>query len=463
MRRIVITFVVLTAVIGVLLVLHLWLGIEAENTYKRAGQRLSNTALISSIDINFDRGWLHSTVNTQIKIRGTGINVTIVDNISHGPISTDRLLQGQFDLAPVLARVHSEITAKNRDGVDIIPTFSARTVISIDRNAKTRVFAGAFKSYSRSKDTLESTGFAGTIRFRPGLKRIIGSFAMPSLRLTGMATGVEMEGLETSFDFHDGISGFSIGDLTVTSRKLIYRATPQDPSPLTASGLAIHTSARDHSDGVNATLKLSIEGFVAGPAKLGPGLIKIQLNGLDPTTLAKLRHQLTDRKRAIGQNTKTTFSGLDIIRDLSRKSPRISITHFSVGSGNEEVHGKGTLMMEGDKIKPDAGLMQLLGAINASAKLSLPHSIISTLVTTQVRFELATLQALGKIPPLSIEQANKIIDASVEARMPDWPESHWLERRGNGYFMDLVYKEGRLVINGELIDSSIAAPVPPQG
>lgn len=457
MRKLVITIVLLTIIIGALSILPLWFGIEAEDTYKRVNQRLSNTALISSIDAQFDRGWFHSTVNTQIMIRGADTSVTVVDHISHGPIPISQLLQGKFDLVPVLARVSSRINAKNKDGVDIIPPFSARTVIDIDRSGKIRVFAGAFKSYSRSKDTLESSGFAGTIRFRSGLERIIGSFAMPSLRLTGMATGVEIEGLETSFDFHDGYSGFSVGDITVTSRKLIYRATPQDPSPLTAGGLAIHASAQDRSDGVNVTLQLSIGNFVAGSVRLGPGLMKIQLNKLDPTTLAKLRHQLTTRKKVAGQGAKAASSGLDIFRDLGRKSPRASITHLSIGYGNEEAHGKGMLVVKGDKIKLNADLAQLLYAVNASMKLSLPRSMISPLVTTQVRFELAALQALGKIPPLSVKQADKIINASVVARLPGWPEKHSLERRGSNYFMDLVYKEGKLVINGEVIDSSVAA------
>ncbi|HEC12551.1 MAG TPA: DUF945 family protein [Acidiferrobacteraceae bacterium] len=460
MRRIIIAFVVLVTITGALSALPFWIGIEVENTYQRTGQRLNNTALISSIDINFNRGWLHSTANTQIKIRGTDTRVTLVDDISHGPIPIRRLLQGRFDLTPILARVSSRISARNREGVDIIPAFSAHTVIDIDRSGKSRVFAGAFKSFSRSKDTLESAGFAGTIRFRPGLERIIGSFAMPSLRLTGVATGVEMEGLETSFDFHDGISGFSVGDVSVTSRKLIYRATPQDPSPLTATGLAIHAGARDRSDGVNATLQLGIKNFVAGPSRLGPGLIKIQFNRLNPATLARLRRQLTERKKATDKIAKTTFSGLDIIRDLGRKSPRISISHFSVGSGREEVQGKGTLMVEGDKIKPDSGLTTLLYAVNASVTLSLPQSIIPSLVTTQVEFELATLQALGKIPPLSVKQTNKILTASVAARTPGWTEKHFLERRGTNYFMDLTYKEGRLVINGQTIDSSVAAMYP---
>ena len=158
MKRPLIVLAVLLLLAAILAVLPYWFGLGVEATYQQIAQRLSNTALIQSIDTRVQRGWLGSEAVTRVRLRGIGILVTVEDRIAHGPLPVGQLLGGGLDMNPVLARIHSRIQVQNRDGVEVLPPFEADTVINMDGSGKTRVVAGPFKSRRRSGDILETEG-----------------------------------------------------------------------------------------------------------------------------------------------------------------------------------------------------------------------------------------------------------------------------------------------------------------
>lgn len=453
MKRLLIAVIVLLLLGAGLAALPYWFGLEAEATYQRLAGRLSNTALIQHIETRMERGWLRSRATTRVRLRGLGILITVEDRIEHGPLPVGA---GGFD--PVLARIHSHIRVQNRDGVLILPPFEAHTVVEMDGGGHARVVAGPFQSRRRTGDVVETSGFAGTVRFRPGLSRMIGSFGMPDLTVSTRAGYFSVRGFEARGDVYDGYSGFSVGELGLGAGTLRFAIALDEPHPLALEGLALRLSLGEQDEILVAALDVKADKVVLDPERpLGPLQLTAAARGLDPVVLSQLRERLTREKRKPGAPFGLPW--MELLAPLSRAAPELVVSRLTLGGPDGDLTAKGNVRLDGRRVDLRAAPGRWPDALEGGAQLTLPPALVPALARGQIKLELAALMARGRIPPLPGAAVDKVVDAALAKRLPDWPARHHFIRESGYYRLDVTQRDGRLLVNGEAPPSE--TPVAP--
>jgi uncharacterized protein YdgA (DUF945 family) len=425
-----------------------WFGIQAEKTYGHIIQRLESKGYIKVSSSHFDRGFISSTAEIDFTLQGHSEPIHAVNTIRHGPFPLSRLLSGDFDFRPVQAIVETKLSG----GGDTLSldAVTASTRVAPDGGGITQINAGGVRARVEDGGDLTADGIGGTLRFRPSLTRVSGTLSAQTLRMTKQNGTTTLSGIDTTFDVYSGLLGLSLGSAEVNVDSLTAEAVAGSP-PISLTGLSLQSSAEDRGGAIDTSLAMGVKRFQTADAKGGPGEFAIELRNLDAGAL----HAFEDQAREIRaadvppeqQGAKMMGGLMDLVAGLGRRNPEIEVTRLRFVMPEGELTGSGRVTLDGKKLGD--GPLAILNAIDAEARLSLPADMVRAMVGLDVGMELDRLQADGKIPALSAEQRQSVIENTIPQRLDAWAAARQLVSDGDLFSFEAVFKDGLLEVNGK--------------
>lgn len=459
-RAILIFLILILAAIGAA---PYWFGLKAEETYKALVRELGDDSQVTVINSRYTPGWLSSSAETVVMVAGLPIPIASTHRISHGPFPLSQLTAGKFQLMPVQAAVDSTIVVKTKTQTTL-PPIEATTVIELDGTGKSRFTVPAFKGQPGKGVVLEAKGIAGAVKFRANASRVSGFFSAPRIHIAGEDGDLLIKNADVTFDVYDGLSGLSLGDFTFDLERIDLSSKNTAAEPITIQGIGFSTSTKERGGAVNLTLQIKVKQFKIGDATNGPGRLEVRVRNLDAQTLKKFQQQARAMQRqqpamspeATGM---MAMGGLmAVIAELGERNPELEITKLSFNMADGELLGSGKVVLDGSNKEALGNPMTMLTALNAQGQLTLPESMVRTILEVQVRKELSELRAQGKIPELSAGQTKTITETAVNGRIGNWAAENHFVKDGSKYLIHATYKDGVLALNGLPVDLSPETP-----
>ena len=192
-----------------------WLGWQAEKTYRALLDELATTTGATTAVRHYDRGWLRSEVESEIRFDDTAPAFVVQLHLDHGPLA----LEG---LVPVMAYVRGELRPTELAGTaPVAPlTFEGAT----DLRGTTRLtFAWPAGQLPVAGGALAWQPLHGSLSIERDAQRLAWQFETPALHFTGEAgADWRIEALQLRAALHEGIAGFPLGNIAGSAARLVH-------------------------------------------------------------------------------------------------------------------------------------------------------------------------------------------------------------------------------------------------
>jgi uncharacterized protein YdgA (DUF945 family) len=244
------------AVVG----LPYWFGMEAEKTYGAMLEQMSGSSGLLFTGKNYQRGWLSSTAETVVRHPHIPFDLTAKHRISHGPLPLDRMLQGDWRLTPVQARIASQITLATvgkQMPLDL-PPLSTETTFRLNGDGAMHAGIPPVKTTGTQGETIDWRGMSADMTFDRAWRKIRLDALMPSLTVTapGQQGDMTLSKLSLHSDTQVGIAGYSFGDASLNVGQLEFGYAA---GRVTLKGFALSSTARPAGDNVSLVIRYTLD------------------------------------------------------------------------------------------------------------------------------------------------------------------------------------------------------------
>jgi len=465
-RKIVVTIIGVTVlVLGALVGLPYWFGIETEKTYTNMVERLSESGNIQLSSKRFERGWLSSSAETVIRYPGLPIEFNVLHKISHGPIPIDRLLEGTIHYTPVQALIKSRVTIVALGGdqgepsalLSQLPPLTADTTIGLGGGGTVHVGFPGTKKTTPDGGTFEWRGMTGDLTFDKEWKKLKADLRIPGISFTGapnkgLTGDLSLSNLTVHSDLHEGIAGYFFGENSVTIEKVGLG------SAVILRGLQFSTMARPSGNNVNMVITYKIKEASVANDRYGPGQLIMEARKLDAVALKKFEKEVNTiyRKNLPEEQASLMVLGktLELVANLSKKAPEIEITKLSFKSSQGEMTGKAKFVLDGSKANVNENPMLLLTALRGKAELVFPPGMLKPLLAPLIQRDIEAYRKTRKLTDketakLNPETMGKIIDKALPLYLSKNKLTKLLVRDGDKYKITASIKRGQFLVNNK--------------
>lgn len=431
-----------------------WFGMQAESAYQAMIAEMTRGGDVTVTSNNFQRGWLESTADTSFTIAGTPVTVSMLNRISHGPLPID----DDFQFLPVLARVKSQVSVGLPAGVLKLPPITGKTTVYLAGNSHTRLEMAAAKNTTPEGAGFEWQGFSGDFDTAADFRGTKGELSAPLLAITGKDGSVSLNRLSLSVDQQKSPSGFDTGTSGLGADKIVMDLKTGKAA---IDGLKLTTKTEEAGGNINTGLNIQFREASDDTGKQGPGQISIQVRKLDAATLVKFRNDVRDlRKQKIPPeqaNMMILGKTLDLLGQLAKKSPELEITKLSFKTADGEVTGKARFVLDGSQLDVSGNPMLMLKALSGEGEISLPESVVRLLAAPDVKRDIETLKASGKLTNAEIAKLTPQRIAAITRQalkeLPQYKDSVVTKLRlvpdGPNYKIAAALKGGQLTVNNQ--------------
>lgn len=441
-------------------------GAEAEEAY----QRLLAHPLPGGIMIahrSYTRGWLSSTAENVISLRGTPIELIATHHIYHGPFP--RLGQGEFSFKPVQALVVTRVSLAARgEGVDLkqilarFPELVAHTTFALDDTAETRVDLPAIQRASAETGAIDWRGLTGSIQFDNDWTRFNIQLQSPGLALNGPSgTNVTIKNLDWRLHLEESAGGLPLGGGQLTVGEFSVTDYPK------LEGLAVQGNLRAAGDNVNFSLGIKIGGMQGGGQRFGAGEAALELRNIDAATLRTLQTDLESvaQKTAPSDQTRAVFAGkyselftgklIELLPAFGRKSPEAEVSRLALKCTDGDLAGKAKVAVDGKNPASAQDPLLQLTATHGDAELFVPPSVLHLVLAPMIEQDL--IANVGKrgglsrneIARLTPEARSRLIDKALPLYLPRHPLTRLLAPGDGRYKLIANLRNGELTVNGK--------------
>ena len=461
MKRPIAITVTTTVLLGAaLVVLPYWFGRQAETTYQRFAQHLGKRSGITVLNSRYNRGWLRSTAQSTMHYPGLPLQLSVTHEITHGPVPIDQILDGQFEFTPIQARINSRVQASFRGATaqataSALPPLTAQTVIALRGEGEIRAAVAGAKHAAADGRELEWAPMSGAMRFDRDWKKIKVDFRAPRLAVKGIAAApapVLLSNIEFHSNMNEGVAGYLFGNNTLTVKELSINPV------FAAKGLHLTANTRPAGNNVDMKFGYRVEELAVAGERFGPGQLVVEARRLDAATLKKFDDELNSIYTKNLPEEQATLMALgrmlELISDLSKTAPELEITRLSLKVRQDEISGKGKLVLDGKKVDLKENPMLLLTALRGEAELTIPLATIKAILTPAIQRDILQIKQGGELSPddvsrLDAETMSRIIDEALPLYLARNDFTRLLVADAGNYKISAVFRRGQLLINNE--------------
>ncbi|MHB8534339.1 MAG: YdgA family protein [Sulfuricaulis sp.] len=454
---------VATSAFGLLLLAALalpyWLGREAEKNYHAILDQLSRGNWLLFTGKNYQRGWFSSTAETIVHQPDIPFEIVARHRISHGPFPWDRILEGDWRLVPVQARISSEVfVAEAQTGKPLaFPPLTADTTFQLNGDGVVHVEMPPVKQTTARNQTIDWRGLSGDLTFDREWKKFLLDVRMPALSITApeQQANMGLSGLRLHSDMHEGVAGYFFGEGALTVDQIDFGG---GAGHVVLRGLEISSSARPAADNVNMALRYKLDDILSAQGHLGPGELVIEVRQLDAASLVKFKNAIDTLSRAKLPPPQAALilagKGLTLLGELSKKNPELEITRLSFKTPDGEISGKGKFVLNGRQRDIAHNPMQLLSALSGRFEMSFPEPVLKRMLTPTIRRDIETFRQSGALSPGDLAQLDPQAMAGIVDRV--FPQylarnefTRLLVKDKDVYKLEVSFRQGQLLINGQ--------------
>ena len=461
MRRIALaaTAGVLGLVLLTALALPFWFGREAEKSYHAMLQQLAHGGWLHFSDNNYRRGWLSSTAETVIRQAGVPVEIVARHRISHGPFPLDRILAGDWRLAPVQARITSEVfLADPETGKPLaFPPLTAETTFQLNGDGVAHAEIPPIKKAGPRDQLFNWRGLSGDMRFDREWKRVRLDARMPGLSITGpgQQAALQLSGMALHSDMQEGVAGYFFGDSALTIDRL---ELGDAGGRVGLQGLKISSSARPAADNVNMALRYEIADVHTAQEHFGPGQLVIELRRLDAAALMKFMNEMDVLYRGQRPPPQAALMAagktLALLGALSKKTPELDITRLNFQTRQGDIDGQGKFVLDGRGRDIAGNPVQLLNALSGRFEISFPEPLLKRMLTPAILRDIEALRQSGALGAGDMARLDRQTTAEIVDRVfPQYLARNEFTRllvEDHGvYKLAASVHRGQLLINGQ--------------
>lgn len=459
MKKILTAFaIVLVLVIAAAAAAPFWFGMQTEDAYRDMAQELSkNTGMAFEIR-RYERGYLRSSVEGVITWPGLPADLSVTDEIAHGPFAIDRLLSGDLSFEPGLAFISSRASftpgkgASERDKALArqLPPLTAQTVVSLAGDFEAKLDVPSKKG---AKDSgFQWRGLSGTVNVRQGGAQVVTDLKSGGLTASTPTGEVAFNQIRFNSDHTGGRAGYMFGTSTLHIGSIAFGPD------IELAGLRFVTSAKPAGPNVDTTINYQIKELRANNATYGPGQLTLAVRKLDAAALRRFEQQMNAiSKRNLPQeqtSMMTAAETMKLVAALAKKAPEVEVTKLSFTTPEGELSGNAKIVLDGSQLDLAQNMMLIVRALQGELELSIPPSMVKAILTPQIREDIEGYRRAGT---LSTQEANKISPA-VMAKIVEQVYPSYLSRNaftrllaptGSRYRFTASFRNGRLLINDQ--------------
>lgn len=466
-----VVFIIILVVLGILLALPYWFGLNTEKEYGNLITGFSEAENITVADKSYKRGWLSSKARTTYVFTGSGEEIFEIvneDTIYHGPIPLEPLFKGQGSILPVLAVINSKaglIPAPDSEYKDLIrglPPIMHYTVLSLNGGGETTInMPGVESKLSEEDEYFTWSGLTGVIKFEPGFKNMVtfiesNGLAIKSDNLELTLNGVAGES-DITYEGEDyylplGAALFNIDSIYIRSRD----KETGEFEDLSVKNIRFEGSTEDLAGTLTSVHSLGFDEVTIGDLKYGPGGYKFALRNIDKSAWKNVQKILQEAgKRPEQDDTEEPNEYLaelmGVLPELVRKSPELEISDLFIETGEGDLRGSLFLAIDGTGLQdPEIALnpLFLLAAITANAELSVTKTLLEDALygfnTEEVQDEINS----GTLNPMTEEEIEKLSRERTEKDLEELSSQQIFVLKDGRYALVAEYTPGQILLNG---------------
>lgn len=438
-----------------------WYGRETESAFQALAKDLGERAGVRVTIRHYERGWLRSTAATEFTLQGTPAILTATHEIRHGPLAVDRWLEGKVDVDFFSARMHSELTglklpSQNVNLAFAKPAVVADTVVSADGTIESRLHLAGSLELTPGQRAVNWAAGSGTLMASADLKRYQLEAAFPSLRLAGeapMPAPLEIKNVRLRIQMAEGALGYSFG---TTSLELADLSIGEQAR---IAALSLKATTRPAGPHLELVADYRIGEVQIGGQTLGPGQVTLEVRKLDLASLGRFSEEM---KEIYGRNLPEQQASLMVVGKslalltaLAEKAPELEVTQLSLKTGNGEMTGKASFVLDGSRSDVRTNPMRLLTALRGEAEVTVPAPLLRPLVAPLVEQDLAAYRAQGALSDREVvalrgETLTRVVDRAIPLYLPRHDLGRWLQPHGEHYRVKAAIRQGQLLVNDRL-------------
>lgn len=403
-----------------------WFGHRAEKTYRALLDELTLTTGLPVTLKRYERGWRHSTAETDIALPALALTLTVRHTLQHGPWT-------EHGWVPLLARVsggiHFASTANHltpapltlQGDVDL----RGAVRLSFDWPATQLAWAGGNLQWQPLHATLHAD--------RDG-NRVQGQIGGPALQVGDR----HAEHWQIQFNVRPNDTAFPLGQLNLKIGRLT--------APPFWEAAALQLSVSSHPTGETVALKLNgqIEKLRMAEEFYGPGEFVLEARMLEPVALIQFMHGLPTLFRADA----TTATLASPLAALARKAPAVELATLHLRATPDALVGKGRAVLDGRRLGATPHPARLLGALNGELTLSVSTPFLTSWL----------LADTGTENTIDTDQKQRLTEETLSRYIAAHPLAHLFTPTETGYRLTVTLKRGQLLINDKPWHGPLPSP-----
>ncbi len=413
--------------------------------------------------ITTHRGWLESTSDLEVELRGdiarkyqeyqrkaggeaAPLRCTVRNHIHHGPWP---LVDGS---KPSVAVIDSELVAgPDCKALQDRLKLAIRTRFDFDGGGTTHVALPKQTVTSADNGTIDWHGLNADVSFDNDFQHVKTEMVSPGLDVSDASADVSVRDLKMNSDAHQGIEGLDLGTFSLTVGAVEIAPKSGDALKTTLTKMELRgSSAEGEQATVNTEVTMSAEKISAGDLQLGPARYVLALRNMDAAALAKLERTIADaRSKNLPEQQAGMMIGatlLGMLPDILKKGPVVELSDLSIASPQGTAKGAATLTIDTTDPAVFQNPLLLSQALVADAHLDVPEALLVALAKRSIAKEVSSLGS-----GYSDEQIEAMARMRVRQGMASDRAQQWFVLDNGVYRMKLHMEQGRFSLNGRAI------------
>jgi len=398
--------------IVLLAALPAWLGWRAERTYRTLLDGLATTAGVPAPAHRYQRGWLGSEIETELRIADTTLWVRL--HVDHGPLAGE-------GLAPVMAYVRGEVRMA-APALATVPALTLEGATGLDGVTHLTLTSPAARLPTNSGEFTWGV-LRANLRHERDTRRLQAQFELPSLRHDGEHAW-HVDHLRLQLNLHPGKDGVPLGEAELSAASLVLADDEHVDEP------RLTLTTRAEADGIALTAEAQLRAWQRHGTDAGPGRLAFTAQRLEPAAMWPLLRRAPMLARGVDGDAAPKLAPLAM--QIVRRAPVIELTTLRLGDGPAALNGRGRLAFDarglGDEVPPGRLLTRLAGEF----ELDLPVALAAGWWWPRV--------------------------AETDARLVPPPYDRLFASAPEGYRLRATLRRGRLLVNGEPWHGPVFSP-----
>lgn len=446
-------------------------GYWADARLERLIAELSENGVITIDVVKTDRGWLNSTSELVVELRGDiarkyeeyqrnagaeaePLRCTVRNHIHHGPWP---FVEGA---RPAVAIVDSELVAgPHCKALQDRLKLGVRTRLDFAGGGQTdMVIPEQTVSADGGQGTVNWRGLNAGIAFGADFTQIRTEVTSPGLDVSDPTADVSVRDLHWRSDVHEGIEALELGTFEFTVASLEFVPKAGEGLKTALGDMVLRGSS---TEGQNATVdtevSMSARTVSAGGLQLGPAKYVLALRNMDAAAMAKIKRTVADvRLKNLPEQQASMLVGatlLGMLPDILKKEPVLEVSDLSIASPQGTAQGAARVTIDTADPAVFQNPLLLSQALVVDASLQVPEALLVALAKRSIAQEVSTLGA-----GYSDEQIEAMARMRVRQGMASDRARQWFVLDDGVYRLELHMDQGRLTLNGRAVQPGALAP-----